>query len=167
MNVRSVCSFLLVVLTFGLLSLVRASGAGKIYSHLVIKAFDTPGGTELPADFAQMLRRNLKIQLGNTNRFRNITVLEKGDPAPTDADLELSGTITRFQKGSAAKRLVPGLGATRINAIMDFKELPSGQTLYTCEVSGKVAGRIVSADPLGATNGLAKDVAKIVNKKLR
>jgi hypothetical protein len=145
-----------------------ASAEGKVYNHLVIQAFATPEGAEIPADFAQMLRRNLKVQLGKTNRFRAITVVEPGEAVPADADLELSGEITRFKKGSAAKRYwspVPGLmGNTRINAIVEFKDLPTGQTLWKADVSGKVVYGNFSS--LGATNGLAKDVAKIVKKKM-
>lgn len=162
---RGVCAAACLMLAAGMMCRSEAAGGSKIYNHLVIKAFDTPGGAELPADFAQMLRRNLKLSLGRTNRFREITVVEIGDPVPANADMELSGRITRFKEGSAAKRYLtlPGIGATRINATVEFKELPTNQAVYKAEVSGKVFS---GSNSLYATDMLANDVAKIVKKKL-
>ncbi len=168
MHFRNVYATVCLMLAAGLTCQSEAAGGGKIYNHLVIKAFDTPEGTELPPDFAQMLRRNLKLQLGKTNRFREITVVEKSDPVPANADLELTGKITRFKDGSPAKgsRPRPGLGATLLDAIVEFKELPGGQTLYKSDVSGIALG-VGGGDSLDATDRLAKNVAKIVNKKMR
>jgi len=82
--------------------------------------------------------------------------------------MELCGKITRFKKGSRAKRYwtLPGIGATSIKAVVEFKELPSGTTLYKSEVDGKVVMGVRGGDSLGATKGLAKDVVKIVKKQL-
>jgi Domain of unknown function (DUF4410) len=144
-----------------------AAGAGKTYSHLVVQDFQVPADADFPPDFRNALRRNIVRHLQETGRFLNVTLLEPGQAAPTDADIALTGKIVRFKKGSRAERyMVPGMGQTSIRAWVEFTNPATGDSLLKKEVGGKVVIGVLGGDSKGATNGLAKGLAKSVKKDL-
>jgi hypothetical protein len=165
---RSLTILTITGLMFGVLSLPAMAGGGMIYTHLSVRTFEAPEDKEFPPNFAQQLKRNLVLQLTRTNRFRNIS-LEEGDATPpADTDVVLTGKIVSFKKGNRAVRYftVPGVGATKIKAVVEFRDPKTGRVFYSAEVTGKVLMGVMGGDSLGATNGLAKGVAKIVQKHL-
>jgi hypothetical protein len=156
---------LLLVLA-GLNSAPTAAQAKKTYQHLVVQAFDTPGG-DFPADFADALRRDVVHQLEETKRFQRVTFLEKGKAVPADADLVLTGNITDFNAGSrAARYMVPGLGATKIKATITFIDPATSKVLLEAEVHGSVHFGVFGGSSMGAVNQIAKQLAKDAKKKL-
>ena len=160
----SIAAMTLAVVSTGARALAKD---GKTYSHLVVQAFEAPADSDFPADFRDALRHNVVKHLQDTGRFQSITLLDPGQPAPSDADIMLTGKIVRFKKGSRAERyMVPGLGATSIRAWIEFTEPAAGTSLLKKEVSGKVVIGFLGGDSKGATNGLAKGLAKSVKKSL-
>jgi hypothetical protein len=163
---------LLVVLVATLLAgaiLVRTASAEnkKTYQNLVVQAFDTSSSGDLPADFADSLRRDIIKHLEQTKRFRKITFLEKGQQAPADADIILTGKIENFKEGSrAARYLVPGVGATKIKAAITFTDPASNKSLLDAEVHGSVYFGVFGGSSMGAVNGLSKGLAGDVKKQL-
>ncbi|MGC4052798.1 MAG: hypothetical protein QM757_26000 [Paludibaculum sp.] len=150
-----------------------SSGAGRrrrrhLHTHLVVQPFEFEAGQDLPAQFVRQLRKDPVASLGKTGRFHDVTALELGEARPASAEVELSGKITRFQKGNLALRYwtVPGVGATKIKAMFEFCDLATGRTFYSTEVDVKVAFGVFGGNSLGATNGLAKDVSEVVKKHL-
>ncbi|MGI0085727.1 MAG: DUF4410 domain-containing protein [Nitrososphaerales archaeon] len=126
-----------------------------------------PDNSDFPADFAEALRHNLLHQLQDTKRFEDVTFLDKGQKPPADADLVLTGKIEKFNKGSRmARYMVPGVGMTKIKASVSFTDPAGNQVVLQKEVSGKVVMGVFGGDSKGATNGLAKDVAKAAKKGL-
>jgi hypothetical protein len=155
----------LVVLA-GLSPAPAAAQARKTYQHLVVQAFDTPGG-DFPADFADALRRDIVRQLEQTKRFEKVTFLEKGQAFPADADLVLTGNITNFDKGSrAARYMVPGLGATKIKAAITFTDPATNKVLLEAQVHGSVHFGVFGGSSMGAVKQIAKQLAKDVRKQL-
>jgi hypothetical protein len=155
----------LVVLA-GLNSAPAAAQARKTYQHLVVQAFDTPGG-DFPADFADALRRDVVRQLEGTKRFTRVTFLEKGEELPSDADLVLTGTITNFSAGSrAARYMVPGVGATKIRATITFTDPGINKVLLEAQVHGSVHFGVFGGSSMGAVKQIAKQLAKDVKKQL-
>jgi hypothetical protein len=134
---------------------------GKIYNHLVIKSFEMPPGQELPPDSARQLGSGFFTWLGKTNRFREITVLNGTGQQPANADIELSGKITEFKPGKGNS------GATKIRAVVEFKEVASGKVICTGVVNESV-GTVDSMTGLvdSSPEAMAKNVAKIVEKNL-
>lgn len=149
-------------------SLSPASAQGKqTYKHLVIYPFDVPGGTDFPSTFAEGLRHNIVRQLEETRRFEKLTILDTGQKIPADADLVLSGKITKFNAGSRmARYMVPGVGQTKIRAEITFTDPTTSKTILNQEVHGTVAFGIFGGDSMGATNGVARGLAKAVKKEL-
>ena len=125
-----------------------------------------PADSDIPPDFRDSLRRNVVKRLQDTGRFLSVTLMEKDQQPPADADIVLTGKIARFKKGNRAERyMVPGMGATSIRAWIEFAD-PAGKSLLKKEVSGKVVIGFLGGDSKGATNGLAKGLAKSVKKSL-
>jgi hypothetical protein len=140
----------------------------KTYQNLVVQAFAAPDSGDFPADFAAALQTNIVKHLQDTNRFNKVTFLEKGQPVPADADLILTGKIVKFNAGSRATRYMVGFGAgaTKIKADVTFTDPVANKVILEQEVHGSVAIGVLGGDSKGATNGLAKDLAGEVKKKL-
>lgn len=135
---------------------------------LEVRQFDVPETVELPNDFRAALARNLVAHLRESGMF-GIVVDSDGDSAPSvTPDLRLTGSITTFKKGSQAKRylLGPGFGKTILKAHIQFTDATTGKVLLEKDVDGKVIIGLFGGDSKGATNGLAKEVAKIAKKGL-
>jgi curli biogenesis system outer membrane secretion channel CsgG len=75
--------------------------------------------------------------------------------------LKLNGTVTHYDKGSRAKRYLVGFGAgkTKIVAHITVADKETGEVLFEDDVDGKVVMGGMGGDSLGATRGLAKEVA--------
>jgi hypothetical protein len=154
-------------LSLGVALPLASAQTNKTYKRLVIESFDVPDGANFPADFAIALRDNLVHQLEKTKRFESVTFVDKGQPVPNDADLVLTGNIVKFDLGNrAARYILPGSGMTKIKAEVTFSDPQKSQPLLQREVSGKVVIGAFGGDSKGATNGLAKDVAKAARKDL-
>jgi|ERR1700678_1226589 hypothetical protein len=162
------------VVCIGVLSLLAALAASpssaqekRMYRHLVVQPFEVPKDTEFPANFADGLRRNVVRHLEQTKRFEQLSVLGAGQQMPADADLVLSGEITHFNAGSrVARYMVPGIGQTKIRAKIKFTDPATNKSILEQEVHGTVAFGVFGGDSMGATNGVAKGLAKAVKKEL-
>jgi hypothetical protein len=118
------------------------------FAHVVVQNFELPADSEFPA-------------------FRTVPVLDGGQTVPADADISLTGKIVRFKKGNRAERyMAPGLGATSVREWIEFAEPCGGRSLLKKEVSGKVVIGVRGGDSQGASNRLAKGLAKSVKKSL-
>ncbi|MGA7524473.1 MAG: DUF4410 domain-containing protein [Acidobacteriaceae bacterium] len=165
---RLALCFGVLTLAVGILTTPASGQVKRIYKNLVVQPFEGSGGTDFPANFAEGLRHNIVQQLNRTRRFEKLTVLTEGQQVPTDADLVLSGKITTFKAGSRGERYVVGFGAgkTKIKAMITFTDPTANKTLLEQEVHGSVAWGLFGGNSMGATNGLAKDLAKAVRKEL-
>jgi hypothetical protein len=145
---------------------VGAAGASN-YRHLAIRTFEADSSDEIPADFQDALREHLLKHLQQTKRFQNVTILDVASPVPSDVDVVLSGKIVKFDRGSRFERyMVPGMGATSIRALVEYTDIQTGRSLLKTEVAGKVAFGVLGGDSRGATNGLAKSLAKATKRNL-
>jgi hypothetical protein len=132
-----------------------------------VDAFTVPPEVNLPDQFRSALASNLVEHLRDTGRFTEVVTRTAGSGANHPA-VRLTGTVTQFKKGSQAKRylLGPGFGKTILKAHIRFVEADSGKLLLERDVDGKVIIGLLGGDSKGATNGLAKEVAKVAKKSL-
>ena len=110
---------------------------------------------------------DLVRQLENSKRFTQ--VLRPGEVA-ADQDiptLRLTGIITEYKAGSRAKRYLIGFGfgATKVVVQVQFLDRTMGNVLLDRKVDGKVVVGVMGGESLGATNGLAKEVAKVAKDR--
>jgi hypothetical protein len=160
------------VLTLGLLLLMGAAGSLSAQSRsrglLEISTFDVPADSNLPDEFRTALASNLVARLRESGKFADVISGTDNGSAGQHPAVRLSGNITQFKKGSQAKRylLGPGFGKTILKAHIRFTEVDTGKLLLERDVDGKVIIGLLGGDSKGATNGLAKEVAKVARKVL-
>jgi hypothetical protein len=65
-----------------------------------------------------------------------------------------------------SRYLLPGARTTKIRALITFVVPVTNKAVLEREVSGKVVMGVFGGDSKGATNGLAKDLAKAGKKDL-
>jgi len=153
-----------------LLPLSRVSAGEKQYKdkyqNIEVMRFVVKEGIEFPPDYLVTMMEELVTQLKETKKFQE--VLREGEK-PDNAEaptLRLTGTVTEYRKGSRAKRYLVGFGAgkTKIVAHIQFSD-PAVGVLYEDDVDGKVVMGGMGGESVGATRGLAKEVAKVTKQQ--
>jgi Domain of unknown function (DUF4410) len=132
------------------------------FDQIQIAPFEIAEGVEVPADYVSRLSTELVAELTKTKRFKRVLQQDEATEAGVTV-ARLTGTITEFKKGNRAARYFVGLGAGRtvIRANVRFTDVSSGETLLEDDVDGKVVMGGMGGASSGATNGLAKEVAKV------
>ncbi len=135
---------------------------------LQIAAFDIPAAVNLPADFRSALAANLMDRLRESGKFAGVISASDNSSSTQHVSVRLTGSVTEFKKGSQAKRylLGPGFGKTILKAHIRFVDVDTGKLLLERDVDGKVIIGLFGGDSKGATNGLAKEVAKVAKRRL-
>lgn len=136
------------------------------FQTVEVVRFDVQQGVEFPLDYLITLTEELVDQLKQTGKFKE--VLREGE-TPTlaaVAGLRLVGTVTEFQKGSRAKRYLIGFGAgkTKVVAHVRWIDRQTNEVVFEDDVDGKVIMGFTGGESIGATRGLAKEVAKVTKK---
>lgn len=101
--------------------------------------FTVEPGSNLPEDYFATMMEELVTQLNKTHRFEQ--VLREGEkPADNGQVLELTGTITRFNRGNRTVRYMVGFGAgkTKIVSHVKFVDTATGAVQFEKNVDGKV-----------------------------
>ena len=133
------------------------------YHSIEVERFDAAPGVRLPANYEIELAGDLARQLEKKG-FQQVLKAGENRDESTPA-LRLTGTVIKFQKGSRALRYFSGFaGKTKIVAHIKVEDRQSGEVLYETDADGKVVIGVFGGDSMGATNGLAKEVAKKVRK---
>ena len=68
----------------------------------------------------------------------------------------------RYMIGPAS---LAGPGKTRVVVALEYRDRDTGEVLHTARVDGKVWIGFFGGNSMGATKGLAKEVAKVTKKK--
>ncbi|MGH9425559.1 MAG: DUF4410 domain-containing protein [Terriglobia bacterium] len=145
-----------------------AKASKNKYQQVEIARFTVKDGIEFPDNYLTTLMGELVAQLQETNKFQHVFREGESQGAGEAPALRLTGAITAFDKGNRAVRYVIGFGAgkTKIKAHVKFSDRATGQTIYEGDVDGKVIIGFFGGESIGATRGLAKEVAKIAKQKL-
>ena len=138
------------------------------YNAIEVTRFDIQKDVEkFDAAWLMTLTEELVKQLQETNKFKQI--LREGEmPAEAGAPtLKLVGTIIKFKPGSRAARYMVGFGAgsTVVKAHIKIIDKSSGEVLFEDDVDGKVVMGVIGGESVGATRGLAKEVASKTKKQ--
>jgi len=162
----------LLVLAAALLLATPASDAQKkpkgAYVAIEVTRFDVKEGVEkFTADWLITMTEELVKQLNETRKFKQ--VLREGE-TPADASapaLKLVGTVTEYKPGNRAARYMVGFGAgsTKVKAHVKFLDRATAAVLFEDDVDGKVVMGVIGGESVGATRGLAKEVASVTKKQ--
>mgnify|MGYP001591770093 CR=1 FL=1 len=145
----------------------EGKAAKGTYRCIEVTKFSVAEGVQFPPEYQISLVEDLVRQLENAKRFTQ--VLRPGEVA-ADQDiptLRLTGIITEYKAGSRAKRYLIGFGfgATKVVVQVQFLDRTMGNVLLDRKVDGKVVVGVMGGESLGATNGLAKEVAKVAKDR--
>jgi hypothetical protein len=137
---------------------------GTRYEYVQVDRFNVAEDVvDFPADYQIGIMEDLIKAL---QRTKNLTgVLREGETLPEGKQvLHLTGTVTKFKKGSQAARYLVGFGAgaTVVVAQVRFYDATTKQLLLERKADGKVWIGVMGGKSAGATNGLAKEIVKVV-----
>lgn len=135
------------------------------YRIIEVTRFETEEGLKLPAKFLISLESDLQTQLKKA-KFREV-VPEGRTPINSDPALRVTGMITTFKAGSRPTRYLISFGAGKTRLVANFKvqDRSTGQVLFESQADGKVVIGPFGGDTMGATNGLAKEIAKKIRER--
>jgi hypothetical protein len=162
--------FPLLIVVIGIMCLCGTSLAKDHSAHksqvLIVDLFTVQEGVDFPLDYLATMQEEVMTHIQKKNIFKE--VLRPGEK-PSDSaaqQVRLGGVVTQFQPGSRIKRYVlgPGFGKTKIVAQIRFTDGTSGNVLYEKTVDGKVIIGFIGGESIGATRGLAKEVASDAEK---
>ena len=138
------------------------------YQSIEVTRFEVAPGVEFPESYLVTMTGELAAQLTEKKKFRH--VLRQGETAGDGSSgptLRVTGTVTEFQKGNRAVRYVVGFGAgkTKLKAHVKFIDAATGDVVWEKDVDGKVIIGLFGGESVGATRGLAKEVAKVTKQQ--
>jgi hypothetical protein len=166
---RKAIHILLVLLAFAIALPADNGAVGRnTYQTLVVMPLEFEPGAELPNEYRENILFDIRSHLTKAGLFQKVLAEDQVASAVPESTLHLITTITKYNRGSQAKRYFIGFGAgqTKIVAKIRYVEPATGKTVFERQVDGKVVMGILGGDSKGATNGLAKEVAKVTKKWL-
>lgn len=144
------------------------------FSRAEVAAFEVAGGVEFPAHYLTTMNAEIVAQLQARKKFKEVVTAAAApangaggeSPAEDAGTVRISGVVTKYQGGNRAARYLVGFGAgrTKIVARVKFTDAASGRVLLEKDVDGKVVMGMFGGEAIGATRGLAKEVAKEAEK---
>ena len=138
----------------------------KRYSYVQVNRFDVQQGVDFPLDYQLTIVEDMNTELGKIKGMKQVLregeVLPEGQPV-----LIITGTITKYTKGNQAARYLVGFGAgaTVIHAHIKCYDAITKEMLFERDVDGKVIMGVMGGKSEGASNGLAKEIAKDIKEK--
>lgn len=150
----------LVVLAFAF-STVGVSAQGK--PTLVVQPFTAAAGVELPYDLTQMqpqLVAEFRVLLG-----KDFTIAAEPPAEAAGARYTLSGEITGWRAGNAAKRLIIGLGSGRESSDIRYRVTDStGKTVVQRDDTVRTN---FFSQGAGSTGTLAHPIAQKIADRIK
>lgn len=137
------------------------------YKSIEVTRFEIKEGVEFPPDYLVTMTDELLKHLAEMKKFNQVFREGESPSEGSTPSLRLVGTVTKFQAGSRAKRMIIGFGAgkTTIVAHVKFVDRETNAVLFEKDVDGKVIlGGAIKSESIGATSGLAKEVASVTKK---
>ncbi len=175
MKIKSILSvFFVVALGLTLTALGISADKKKVdskyknkYQCIEVNRFGVQEGVKFPQDWLLTMTEEIITQLKETGKFKDIC--REGDKPvdPSAPMLKLVGTVTEYKPGSRAARYMIGFGAgtTKVKAHIKLIDRESGEVLFEDDVDGKVVMGVIGGESVGATRGLAKEIAKKTKKE--
>ena len=146
--------------------IASAENNRKQYQAIEIQQFNVKDGIKFPDDYLTSLNNDLQDQLQKLNTF-NVRMMESSEGASNQNTMRITGQITEYHPGSKTARALFGMmaGTTKVKAHIQVFDATDGSLLFEDDVDGKVTYWSPNQDSKGATEGLAKEVAKKIKKR--
>jgi hypothetical protein len=156
------------VLLFAFNASAQSSGAAEPYKIVEIEKFAVAEGVQFPDNDLNELMGHLVLNFNNSRRFENVFL--STDSASQTAPVRrarVSGTITKYSKGSRAARYLVGFGAGRTKLVASVKvtDAESGSVLLEQNVDGHVYGGLFGGSTDAAKGNMSSEIIKSMTKK--
>jgi hypothetical protein len=157
------CALLLLAMEVAAVSAVpfaRAESVSDKYKIIQVQQFAIEKNVDFPANYFTHLQEELVAQLKESQKFSAVLQPSETPANPDQPRLCLSGTVTRFDPGSRAKRYFGGYGAgaARVYARVIYRDCASGNTVLEEDVIGTLSGGSFGGD----TRNVAREFARAV-----
>lgn len=144
---------------------IAATGSDSL-SYVEVSNFQVQDGINFPPDYLGDLTSRLVYHLREIRSIKGVYAQGETPGDLSEPVVKLTGTVVEFHAGSATKRFLFGMlaGTTKVVARVRFLD-SNGSLLFEDKVDGKVTAWSPNQNSAGATDGLAKEVAKKARKK--
>jgi len=138
------------------------------YSTVQIENFAVAQGVEFPENDLKELMGYMVTHFNRSRRFENVFLATDSASQTAPARrVKITGTVTKYSKGSRAARYLIGFGAGRTKLVADVKltDAETGNLLFEQKVDGHVYGGFFGGETDTAKGGLASEIIKTMTKK--
>lgn len=138
------------------------------YQVVEIERFSVAEGVEFPENDLNELMSYMVTHFNKSRRFEQVFL--STDTASQTAPARrarVTGSVTKYSKGSRAARYLVGFGAGRTKLVADVKvvDAVTGAVLMEQKVDGHVYGGLFGGETDSAKGGLASEIIKTMTKK--
>jgi hypothetical protein len=138
------------------------------YQVVEIERFNVAEGVEFPENDLNELMSYMVTHFNKSRRFQQVFLsTDTASQTAAARRARVTGTVTKYSKGSRAARYLVGFGAGRTKLVADVKvvDAETGATLMEQKVDGHVYGGLFGGETDSAKGGLASEIIKTLTKK--
>ena len=142
-----------------------------VYRNIEVRRFAVAEGVAFPQEYMAALMGDVRTALAKLGQFEQVLGDAEVPADPKTRTLQLTGTVVKYAKGSRFMRYMvgpaslAGPGKTKVVVELEYRDRDTGEVLHVARVDGKVWIGFFGGNSMGATKGLAKEVAKVTGKK--
>lgn len=144
------------------------TAASEPYKIVEIEKFAIADGVEFPENDLSELMSYLVTHFNKSRRFENVFLsTDTASQSSPAKRAKITGTITKYSKGSRAARYLVGFGAGRTKLVASVKvsDAETGTLLFEQNVDGHVYGGLFGGETDGAKSNLSSEIIKTMTKK--
>ena len=142
--------------------------ASEPYGTVEIEKFAVAQGVEFPENDLNELMSYMVTHFNKSRRFDSVFLSTDSAAQTASAKrVKITGTVSKYSKGSRAARYLVGFGAGRTKLVADVKvvDAETGNVLFEQKVDGHVYGGLFGGETDSAKGGLASEIIKTMTKK--
>lgn len=147
---------------------LSAAQSAEPYTVVELERFSVAQGVEFPDNDLSELMSYMVTHFNKSRRFDNVFLSTDAAAQSTSGKrVKISGTVSKYAKGSRAARYLVGFGAGRTKLVADVKvvDAETGDLLFEQKVDGHVYGGLFGGETDAAKGGVASEIIKTMTKK--
>jgi hypothetical protein len=156
------------VFLFTFSATAQSEQASGPYNTVEIERFAVGTGVEFPDNDLSELMGYLVTHFNKSRRFESVFLsTDSASQTAPARRVKITGTITKYSKGSRAARYLIGFGAGRTKLVASVKvaDAETGSVLFEQNVDGHVYGGLFGGETDGAKGNMASEIIKTMTKK--
>jgi hypothetical protein len=145
-----------------------AQAGGEPYKVVEIEKFTVQQGVEFSDHEVTELMSYLVTNFNKSRRFENVFLATDAASQTAGAHrAKVTGTVTKYKKGSRAARYLVGFGAGRTKLVANVKvvDAETGNVLVEQSVDGYVYGGLFGGETDSAKADMSSEIIKSMTKK--